>query len=184
MLSLVRVGQGHFSPVAHSYPPCRWWLITGQFINIVSSITTSRGSQLPGDLFFSFTACYCFPPSFCFSHPTFSSIPPLQDVTPFWPPEPQCLPNEDDGGGYLFHLGLKQGQRNIKWQQPHSRAKCNPARLNNHISDDKVLYDYVGFVAFGFSPLRSYADFLTRYWPIFTSILAPRSAVYQASYNF
>ncbi|ROL46956.1 hypothetical protein DPX16_20608 [Anabarilius grahami] len=28
--------------------------------------------------------------------------------------EPHRLPQEDDGGGYLFHLELKQGQRNIK----------------------------------------------------------------------
>ncbi|XDV46151.1 hypothetical protein PO909_014096 [Leuciscus waleckii] len=29
--------------------------------------------------------------------------------------EPHLLPHEDDdGGGYLFHLELKQGQRNIK----------------------------------------------------------------------
>lgn len=173
MLSLVHVGQGHFSPVAHSYPPCRWWLITGQFINIVSSITTSRGSQLPEDLFFSFTACYCFPPSFCFSHPTplfFHTSSERRDSV--LTTGATALPHEDDGGGYLFHLELKQGQRNIKWQQPHSRAKCNPARLNNHISDDKVLYDYAGFVALGFRPLRSYAGCLTRPWPIFTSTRA------------
>lgn len=41
-----------------------------------------------------------------------------------------------------------------------------------------------GFVALGFSPLRSYAGLLTRPWPIFTSTPAPRSAVCQASYKF
>lgn len=39
----------------------------------------------------------------------------LPYLSRFEAPEPHLLPHEDnDGGGYLFHLELKQGQRNIK----------------------------------------------------------------------
>lgn len=66
------VGQGHFSLAMLSYPPCCWWLITGQFINIVSSITTSRPSQLPWDLFPFYSRLLFFvpPPS------VFQPLPP------------------------------------------------------------------------------------------------------------
>lgn len=125
----------------------------------------------------SFTPCYCFPPSFCFSYPTLRSFIPLT----VWA---TSLATRGRRRRVFVPFRVETGPEEHQVTAATQRGEMQSCSIEQSYKWWQSALWLCSFVALGFSPLRPYAGGLMRPWPIFTSTPAPRSVACQALYNF